>query len=65
MHPTVAERTRNWPRNIVKKEDWEYFVDFCSAPGDIIRLEVGKEAGKEARKRVKVLHTTGRLNARG
>ncbi|KAI3904223.1 hypothetical protein MKW92_040868, partial [Papaver armeniacum] len=52
---TVAERKNNRP-NGVKREDWEKFVDLHNSEVD----QILREIGKESRKLLKALHTTGR-----
>ncbi|KAI3955688.1 hypothetical protein MKW98_006048, partial [Papaver atlanticum] len=52
---TVAERKNNRPQG-VKREDWEKFVKMHDSEED----QKLREIGKESRKLLKVLHTTGR-----
>ncbi|KAI3959290.1 hypothetical protein MKW98_018880 [Papaver atlanticum] len=52
---TVAERKNNRPQG-VKREDWEKFMKMHDSEED----QKLREIGKESRKLIKVLHTTGR-----
>ncbi|KAF9599500.1 hypothetical protein IFM89_038594 [Coptis chinensis] len=53
--PTDVERKRNVPP-LVKKEDWEQFVDMCSTEVE----QAKRENGKFSRMKMKNKHTTGR-----
>ncbi|KAJ6807042.1 uncharacterized protein M6B38_273440 [Iris pallida] len=57
---TVAER-KSIVVEAIKKEDWEAFVDLHSTNEDQAR----RDSGRNARKKVKILHTTGRKVVRG
>ncbi|XP_026386170.1 uncharacterized protein LOC113281597 [Papaver somniferum] len=52
---TVAAKKNNRPTS-VRREDWERFVDLCITDKD----KKLREIGKESRKLLKDLHTTGR-----